>query len=422
MKLALFYHVYPGGDWEYIFQEQIGALHLSGLWYELDHIHIGLNGSIDSLPETVREYAVENENKKEETDTMRSLDAYCWENPDACVLYLHTKGASRKSRYTEDWRHLLEYFCIQHWRECVKALEDHEVAGALWQEDTSMGHWPHFSGTFWWARASYVAVNCDNTYFDHPNRYMREFWIGSGKPKVKNFWESNLNKRDKAMHYTQPYDRKIYSKNYLTDQTMLTLPDWDHPNKDMVKVLNDLDINGTTKEGGTDKATLHNYTGIYSYLLEKFRDKKGRLLEIGVQHGGSSLLWHEYLPHFYLDLVDQKDEVPDKIWHNLDPTRYDYYTCDAYHKSAVETLSKNLYDIIIDDGPHTLRSQQYVVHHYYPLLKSGGVMTIESIQDVNYLDVLTDCIPEDDRDGIRIFDVRETQGRYDDLIWSIVKQ
>ena len=49
------------------------------------------------------------------------------------------------------------------------------------------------------------------------------------------------------------------------------------------------------------------------WRTEKFRDKKGRLLEIGVQHGGSSLLWHEYLPHFYLDLVDQIELVFDGV-------------------------------------------------------------------------------------------------------------
>jgi cephalosporin hydroxylase len=155
--------------------------------------------------------------------------------------------------------------------------------------------------------------------------------------------------------------------------------------------------------------------------LDQYRDSKGRLLEIGVQHGGSSLLWHEYLPEFFLDLVDTQDIVPDKIWHNMDPKRYDFYQADAYCKSALDVFSEFEYDIIIDDGPHTLVSQQFTVQHYYPLLKSGGVMVIEDIQDVHHLDALTSCVAKTDRDGIRIFDVRETKGRYDDLIWAIIK-
>lgn len=423
MKLAIFYHVYPGGNnWEHMFCEQIGALHISGLFNELPHFHIGFNGDCSLLPSAVQDFAVENQNKKEETDTLRALWKWCKKNPDGYVLYMHTKGVSRRNSYTEDWRHSMEYFCIHQWNRCVEALDDfYEVAGINWQEDTSMGYHPHFSGGFWWAKASYVAVNCKEEYFEHPLRYMREFWIGSGSPKVKNFWESRLNRTDKAMHYSQPYSKKIYSKNYLNDAKLMDAPCWELSDQTIVSILDKLEINGFDFKGGTDKNTLHNFTGIYAYLLDQYRDSKGRLLEIGVQHGGSSLLWHEYLPEFFLDLVDTQDIVPDKIWDNMDPKRYDFYQADAYCKSALDVFSEFEYDIIIDDGPHTLVSQQFTVQHYYPLLKSGGVMVIEDIQDVHHLDALTSCVSKTDRDGIRIFDVRETKGRYDDLIWAIIK-
>ena len=58
--------------------------------------------------------------------------------------------------------------------------------------------------------------------------------------------------------------------------------------------------NSFESPGGTDKNTIHNYTGIYAELLKPYLNKVGTLLEIGVQHGGSSLLWHEYLPGFRL--------------------------------------------------------------------------------------------------------------------------
>ena len=201
----------------------------------------------------------------------------------------------------------------------------------------------------------------------------------------------------------------------------MTAPVWESPDKTIIKILNDLDVNGFESEGGTDKNTLHNFTGIYAYLLDQYRDTNGRLLEIGVQHGGSSLCWHEYLNKFHLDLVDIQDIVPDKIWHNMDPERYEFYQADAYTKSAVEVFSEFKYDVIIDDGPHSLHTQQFSVANYFKLLKPGGVLIIEDIQNVHHLTLLTETLNEEDRKGVRIFDVRETKGRYDDLIWAVIK-
>jgi hypothetical protein len=36
--------------------------------------------------------------------------------------------------------------------------------------------------------------------------------------------------------------------------------------------------------------------------------------------------------------------------------------------------------------------------------------------------LLTETLKEEDRKGVRIFDVRETKGRYDDLIWAVIKE
>ena len=427
-KLAIFYHVYPGTNWEEIFQSQIGALLVSGLFHAATHIHLGINGDSDIIPsffagEYPQIVVKENDNKFEETDTLRALYEYSRENPGHYVLYMHTKGASRQTRYTEDWRYLMEYFCIHQWQKAIEALsEGYETAGVNWQEDTSMGYHPHYSGGFWWAKCSYIAACTDVKYLDHPLRFMREFFIGSGKPNAKNLWESNLNKKDIAMHYVQPYSKKIYSRNYLNDQQLMSAPVWETPSETIVKILKDCDVHGFESEGGTDKNTLHNFTGIYHYLLDQYRDSKGRLLEIGVQHGGSSLCWHEYLKEFHLDLVDIQDIVPDKIWHNMDPERYEFYLADAYTKSAIEVFSEFKYDVIIDDGPHSLHTQQFTVANYFNLLKPGGVLIIEDIQNVHHLTLLTETLKEEDRKGVRIFDVRETKGRYDDLIWAVIKE
>ena len=60
--------------------------------------------------------------------------------------------------------------------------------------------------------------------------------------------------------------------------------------------------------------------------------------------------------------------------------------------------------------------------YYSKFLKPGGVLIIEDVQSPTHLDQLSDCVPDMFKDGIRIFDVRETRGRYDDLIFAIVRE
>ena len=54
------------------------------------------------------------------------------------------------------------------------------------------------------------------------------------------------------------------------------------------------------------------------------------------------------------------------------------------------------------------------------MLKPGGILIIEDIQDIAHLDVLTNAVPQDIRKKIQIFDNRASKGRSDDVIWSIV--
>jgi len=422
LDIGVFYHVYPGKGWEEMYQEQLGCLVANGLYDKIKHLHIGFNGSLGVCSVPDKAVAVSNENKSEETETLIALRDWCAANPDAFALYFHTKGVSRRNRFTEDWRKCMQYFVITNWRECYKALQEgYDLAGINWQEDTSMGYHPHFSGNFWWAKASYINTLSDEA-LNSTFRYDREFWIGTGKPRVKNLWETRYNNKLIAHHYREPYPKTIYTKNYMTAQEHMDLPHWHEPDKYMVKMLNDLNINGCEYPGGTDKATLHNYTGIYAYLLDPYRFLEPcNLLEIGIGKGGSALLWHEYLPEAWLDLVDIKDEVHDVIWDQLDPDRMDFYETDAYSGTALRTLSTKKYHIIIDDGSHQPADILFVAKHYYELLARGGVLIINSIPDQNLLEQLASLFDAEQQEGIRVFDVRES-GRYDDLIWAIIKE
>ena len=404
-----------------MYYEQLGALVSNGLYDKLKHFHIGFNGSLSICSVPDKAVACSNKNQQEETGTLKALRDWCASNPDAYVLYFHTKGSSRKTQYTEDWRKCMQYFNITNWRECYQALQDgYDLAGINWQRDTSMGYHPHFSGGFFWAKASYINTLTDEA-LESGFRYDREFWIGTGDATVKNMWETFYNNPKVAHHYCQPYDKSIYTKHYMTAQEHMDKPHWHEPDAEMVRLLDELDINGFERPGGTDKATIHNYTGIYAYLLDQYRYMDCKLLEIGVQYGGSALLWQEWMPGVWMDLVDIKDQVDEAIWQRLDEDRFDFYETNAYSATALRTLGKNKYHVIIDDGSHLPKDILFVADHYYHLLEPGGVMILEDIPNEQLLQQLTNLFSPEEQKGIRIFDVRES-GRFDDLVWAIIKE
>ncbi|NDD84666.1 hypothetical protein EBZ38_10425 [bacterium] len=129
------------------------------------------------------------------------------------------------------------------------------------------------------------------------------------------------------------------------------------------KILNLLDlhnINGHDKPGGTDKNTNHSYVDFYGELIDPFIGKNGNLLEIGAQYGGSILLWHELLDKFKILSIDTKDQIHDSIKSKLNPNKFNFLVGDAYDLQTVKKCSilhPGGFEIIIDDGSHTLESQ-----------------------------------------------------------------
>jgi hypothetical protein len=85
----------------------------------------------------------------------------------------------------------------------------------------------------------------------------------------------------------------------------------------------------------------------------------------------------------------------------------------------VDSLPK--FDIIIDDGPHTLESMVLCIDLYLPKLNKGGVLVIEDVQSMDWIPVLNKTFNKikNETDQSDIIDLRNTKGRYDDLMFVI---
>ena len=76
---------------------------------------------------------------------------------------------------------------------------------------------------------------------------------------------------------------------------------------------------------------------------------------------------------------------------------------------------------MIDDGPHTLDSQEKFIELYSPLLSENVILIIEDIQDINFLTNLKNKTPEYLKKYIKSYDLRNNKKRYDDIVFTIDK-
>jgi len=188
------------------------------------------------------------------------------------------------------------------------------------------------------------------------------------------------------------------------------------------EILNLIESIRNTGICDTDKGSSHTYTGMYEEILSQYKNKDCTLLEIGVQSGGSALLWSKYLPNAKLSFsdIDQLnqmviDMIGDKCIFHLGDAYSDYGF------NAIKSARPDGFDVIIDDGPHTLQSMIECIRRYLPIVKKEGYLIIEDVQDIHWCDILQNEVPLEYRKNIEIVDTRNFKNRYDDIVFIIKK-
>jgi glycosyltransferase involved in cell wall biosynthesis/predicted O-methyltransferase YrrM len=193
------------------------------------------------------------------------------------------------------------------------------------------------------------------------------------------------------------------------------------------KIINILDTYGWSNQShylGTDKNSVHSYCEVYGKYLNDLLDKSGNMLEIGTKTGGSAVLWNKLLPNFNICLLDKQNILEQDNKNRLDLSKINYITHvrGAYEEPTRDEI-KNLYpekfDFITEDGSHELEDQIRSIDLYLPLLKPGGIMVIEDIQQIEDVEVLLKTIPAGHT--YEYFDLRHVKSRYDDIILVIKK-
>ena len=133
------------------------------------------------------------------------------------------------------------------------------------------------------------------------------------------------------------------------------------------------------KHGGkvADKWLL--YLTEYERVLHDLQDREVRLLEIGVQNGGSLEIWAEYFPA--ARIVLGCDINPDCALLEFEDPRIKVLTGDANSdelQAAVAEYSTE-FDIVIDDGSHASGDIVKSFARYFPCVADGGRYIIEDL-------------------------------------------
>lgn len=118
------------------------------------------------------------------------------------------------------------------------------------------------------------------------------------------------------------------------------------------------------------------YFHAYEKHLSKFRGKDCKLLEIGVQKGGSLELWHHYFGEkCSIYGVDNDQNVADlKYDFNVDLTIGDQEDFEFWKEY---TSKRGFFDIIIDDGGHKMKQQENTILSLFGKLNYGGIYIVE---------------------------------------------
>lgn len=144
--------------------------------------------------------------------------------------------------------------------------------------------------------------------------------------------------------------------------------------KHLIYYQNDLEKFYFENEHNVIDKWLH-YFEIYDRFFSKYREKKMKMLEIGVSKGGSLQMWKNYF--------GKKATI---VGVDIDPN------CKAFEEENIlieigsqedrrflQSLVKKYgpFDIVLDDGGHTMKQQITSFEELFPAVNNGGVYLCE---------------------------------------------
>jgi 23S rRNA U2552 (ribose-2'-O)-methylase RlmE/FtsJ len=174
-----------------------------------------------------------------------------------------------------------------------------------------------------------------------------------------------------------------------------------------MKTLNEIYLKYSSPEGHGDKGTAHTYIESYDTILSKYRNNS-TILEIGLSHGESLLMWEEYFINSNVYGID----ISDSNLKSLINEKHNIIIHDATKESFLNQIENITFDVIIDDGSHLIKDQIDTFLLLKKKMNNGGVYIIEDIMDIDNVAIYFKSL----HDNIEIIDNRKIKNRHDDVL------
>lgn len=133
------------------------------------------------------------------------------------------------------------------------------------------------------------------------------------------------------------------------------------------------------KHNGKSSIKWSSYLNEYDKIFLELREKPLKILEIGVQNGGSLEIWCEYFNN--AEVVVGCDINPDCSILTYDDRRIKLVVGDA-NSDEIEDKIRNIsekFDLIVDDGSHKSSDIVKTFSRYLPILADGGLFIVEDL-------------------------------------------
>jgi demethylmacrocin O-methyltransferase len=124
---------------------------------------------------------------------------------------------------------------------------------------------------------------------------------------------------------------------------------------------------------GTYKATYHFFTEVYDDVFQQYESP--RILEIGVAEYKSIAMYLEYFKNPYIVAMDieNKSHYVNEQWRFVQGDQ----TLISDLSKCVE--EEELFDIVLEDGGHTMKQQQVTFGYLIDYIKPGGYYILEDL-------------------------------------------
>ncbi len=126
---------------------------------------------------------------------------------------------------------------------------------------------------------------------------------------------------------------------------------------------------------GTDKVS-HGFCTFYDRHLRALRKRIAKVLEIGIFGGSSLYMWRDYFPNAVIHGLDLGLVKLDSV------DRINTYVGDQKDRETLQDVvdaAGTDFDLIIDDGGHTMAQQQTSLGFLFPHVRPGGYYVVEDL-------------------------------------------